>query len=113
MSEGLPSESAGMTLVTDVAGCAAVQPHSIVSTTVLRAEGTRVVMFAFDAGEELSEHTAAVPVLLQVLSGRLEVTASGRTVHLTPGDLIHLPTRLPHSVVAVEPAHLQLTLLGP
>ena len=107
-----PPNPEEMTLIVDVAGRAALQPESTVSTTVLRADGARVVVFAFDSGQELTEHTAALPVLLQVLSGRLAVTASGRTVNVTPGDLIHLPARLPHSVVALEPTHLQLTLIG-
>ena len=106
-----PTRPGAMTVVTDLAGRTATQPDSTVSTTVLRAEGARVVLFAFDTGQELSEHTAAVPALLQVLTGRLAVTASGRTVDLAPGDLIHLPARLPHAVTAHEPALLQLTLL--
>jgi quercetin dioxygenase-like cupin family protein len=101
----------GMTAVTGVAARAVMQPDSTVSRTVLRAEGARLVVFAFDAGQELSEHTAAVPVLLQVLSGRLSVTAAGRTVELAPGDVVHLGTRVPHSVLALEPTHLLLTML--
>lgn len=107
-SEQPPTE---MTLVTGLADRVAVQPKSTVSSTVMRAEGARVVLFAFDTGQELTEHTAAVPALLQVLAGRLTVKASGRAVDLTPGDLVHLPTRLPHAVLAHEPTLLQLTLL--
>jgi quercetin dioxygenase-like cupin family protein len=106
-----PDLTAEMTVVTDPRARAVVQPDSTVSSTALRAEGVRVVIFTFDTGQELSEHTAAVPVLLQVLSGRLAVTASGRTVELAPGDLVHLPTRLPHAVLAHEPTVLQLILL--
>lgn len=106
-----PEPQPGLAVVHDLASRAAIQPDSTVSSTVLKAEGVRVVMFAFDEGQELSEHTAAVPVLLQVLSGRLTVTASGRTVDLLPGGLVHLPTRLVHAVRAVEPTVLQLTLL--
>ncbi len=108
---GAPAQPSVMTVVTALPARTALQRESTVSTTVLKAEGVRVVLFAFDTGQELSEHTAAVPALLQVLSGRLAVTASGRTVDLTPGDLVHLPTRLPHAVVAHEPTLLQLTLL--
>lgn len=111
MTDTAPATADQMTLVTDLAGRATVQPDATVSTTVLRAEGARVLLFTFDTGQELTEHTAAVPALLQVLAGRLQVTASGRTVDLTPGALIHLPTRLPHSVLALEPTQLQLTLL--
>ncbi|MEZ5117765.1 MAG: cupin domain-containing protein [Candidatus Nanopelagicales bacterium] len=101
----------GMTDLADLAQLVDVAEGSIVSRTVLRGAGAKVVLFAFDTGEELSEHTAAVPVLLQALSGALDVTADGRTVHLRPGGLIHLAARVPHSVVAPEPARLLLVLL--
>ena len=39
------------------------------------------------------------------------ITAAGRTVTLRPGDLIHLQTRLPHAVKALEPSKLALFLL--
>jgi quercetin dioxygenase-like cupin family protein len=102
-----------MTSVDDATGLVAVQPESTVSRTVLRAEGVRVVLFAFDAAQELTEHTAAMPVLLQVPSGHLRVTADGRTVDLRPGGLVHLGTRLPHAILALEPSLLVLTMLDP
>lgn len=94
-----------------VAHLVQVQEDSTVSRTVLKAEGVRVVLFSFDAGQVLTEHTAAMPVLLQTLDGHLRVTADGRTVDLRPGDLVHLTTRLPHSVEAVEPSRLLLTMI--
>lgn len=103
----------GMTDLSDVGSLVAVQPEGTLSRTVLRAEGVRVVLFAFDAGQELTEHTAAVPVLFQALDGHLRVTADGRTVDLVPGGLLHLATRVPHAVVAVEPSRLMLTMLDP
>ncbi len=104
---------ATMTYVERVTDLAAITPDSTVSRTVLKADGATVVLFAFDAGQELSEHTAAVPVLIQALSGRFQVTAAERTVELVPGGLIHLDTRLPHAVLAVEPGTFLLTLLDP
>lgn len=89
----------------------AVASQSTVSRTILRAEGVRLVLFAFDEGEELSEHTAAMPVLLQALDGRFEITAAGRTVTLVPGGVVHLGTRTPHAVLAQEPGRLLLTML--
>lgn len=97
----------------DLRDLVAVAPGAIVSRTVLRDEGVRVVLFAFDDGEELSEHTAAVPILLQVLDGRLRVTADGRTADLQPGGLIHIGARVPHSVQALVPARMALILLDP
>jgi quercetin dioxygenase-like cupin family protein len=102
-----------MTDVRDVASLVDVAPDSTVSRTVLKAEGARMVLFSFDAGQELTEHTAAVPVHLQALDGRFEITAAGRTVDLGPGDVIHLGTRTPHAVRAKEPSRLLLTMLDP
>ncbi len=90
-----------------------VAPESTVSRTVLKAEGVRVVLFAFDAGQELSEHTAAVPILLQVLDGRLRVGADGEQVEITPGGIVHIGSRVPHDVLALEPCRMVLTMLDP
>jgi hypothetical protein len=68
--------------LSDVASLVEIQPEATVSRTVLQAEGARVVLFSFDAGQVLTEHTAAVPALLQVLDGHLRITADGRTVDL-------------------------------
>ena len=46
----------------------------------MQKAGGNVVLFSFDTGEELSEHTAAMPVFVQTLKGRLKVTGNGRTV---------------------------------
>jgi quercetin dioxygenase-like cupin family protein len=107
------SDDPSMTYLADVSALVDVATESTVSRTVLKGEGARLVVFSFDAGQELTEHTAAVPVLLQALDGSLQVTASGSTVTLAPGDVIHLPTRVPHSLVATEPSRLLLTMLDP
>jgi quercetin dioxygenase-like cupin family protein len=100
-----------MTDLADIAQLVEVAPDSTVSRTVLKAEGARLVLFSFDAGQELTEHTAAVPVLLQALDGRFEITAAVRTVDLLPGGVVHLGTRTPHAVVAKVPSRLLLTML--
>ncbi|MDE0573387.1 cupin domain-containing protein [Demequina sp. B12] len=107
------STDGAMTTVADLADLVTVQPESTVSRTVLKAEGSRIVLFAFDQGQVLTEHTAAMPVLLVVLEGRLAITADGRTDELLPGGVIHLTTRLPHAVEAREPSKLALIMLDP
>ncbi|WP_227589830.1 cupin domain-containing protein [Demequina pelophila] len=104
---------ARLTHVEDLAALVTVQPESTVSRTVLKEEGVRIVVFAFDAGQVLTEHTAAVPVLLEVLEGRLAITADGRTEELLPGAVMHMGTRLPHAVDALEPSKLALIMLDP
>ncbi|WP_454293938.1 cupin domain-containing protein [Salana multivorans] len=106
-----PSESPGMTYVPEAFELVEIQPESTVSRTVLKAEGVRVVLFGFDAGQVLTEHTAAMPVVLHTVRGHLRVTADGRTVDLLPGDLLHLRTREPHAVEAVAASILSLTMV--
>ena len=100
-----------MSALASLSGLVSVQPEATVSRTVLKAEGVRIVMFAFDTGQVLTEHTAAMPVLISVVSGALDITADGRTERLVPGGIIHLDTRLPHAVEALEPTVMALTML--
>ncbi|EJF51700.1 cupin domain-containing protein [Schaalia georgiae] len=100
-----------MTDLQDVAAMVAVNEGATVSRTVMHAEGVRLVLFSFDTDEYLSEHTAAMPVLLFALEGALEIEADGRVVVLKPGDVIHFGTRLPHAVRALEPSKLALYML--
>ena len=100
-----------MTDVQDIASMIQINEQATVSRTVMHCEGMRLVLFSFDKDEILSEHTAAMPVILQTLEGALEITADGRTVILRPGDVIHFGTRLPHAVRALEPSELALFML--
>lgn len=102
-----------LTFVDSLGGEIEYMAHSTVSKTLLRAEGVNVVLFSFAAGEELSEHTAAMPVLVQVLEGELEVSANGETVTLRPGGLVHFETRLAHAVKATVPTKMVLYMLPP
>lgn len=77
------------------------------------ADGARVVVFRFAAGQILAEHKAAFPILVQSIDGHIEFTADGRTIDLRPGGIAHLPARLLHEVRAVTDATLLLTMLDP
>ena len=62
-------------------------PNGIVSRTVLRTPGARVVLFGFSEGQELSEHSAPHQALVQILEGQCEFRVSGETHRLNAGDL--------------------------
>ncbi|MDO5065864.1 MAG: cupin domain-containing protein [Propionibacteriaceae bacterium] len=107
------TENLTLSVVKDVASQVQINESATVSRTVMKAEHCRAVLFAFDEGEKLSEHTAAMPVALQTLEGRLLIEADGQSVELVPGDLMHFGTRLPHAVTALEPSKLLLLMLDP
>jgi quercetin dioxygenase-like cupin family protein len=105
------SDEIGFTTVANAAGMAAYEPGRAKPVSVLKATGTNVVVFAFDAGTGLREHVAQQPVLLQALEGTLTVELGNEVVKLRPGDLLHIEPGVPHSVEAVERAKLQLMVL--
>lgn len=85
---------------------------SIVSRTFFTAGGLKAILFGFARGQELSEHTAAVPAVLHFLRGRARLTLGGKTGSASPGTWAYLPARLPHSVLAEEEVEMLLLMLG-
>lgn len=77
-----------------------IPPDTIVSRTLYTDEAVKVIIFGFAAGQELSEHTAAVPAVIQILQGEADVTVGGDKLNGQPGMWVHMTPRLPHSIVA-------------
>ena len=88
-----------------------VPPDAIVSRQVVNDAAVKVTLFGFAAGQELSEHTASKPALLQVLTGEGTFGFSNQVVDVGPGSFAHLPPHLPHAVTARTPLVLLLTLI--
>lgn len=86
-------------------------PNGIVSRTVLRTATSRVVLFGFAAGQELTEHTSPYHALVQGLSGECDFDVSGKTYRLQAGDLLSMPPNAPHALRAVTDFSMLLTLL--
>ena len=101
------------TTIEDLAQAVAIQSGAVVSKVVHRNDDLDVTVFWFDAGEGLTEHTAARPAIVQVLSGRLRITADGDEIDAIPSTWIHMSAGAPHSLEAVEPSVMLLTLLPP
>lgn len=101
------------TLIPDLLGRAEVPEQGTLSRVLHEDGHLRLVLFAFDAGQELTEHTASVPAVLQVISGRFRVTAGGDSLTMSPADWLLLDAHEPHSLVAEEPSRLLLTMLRP
>ena len=88
-------------------------PNGIVSRTLLRTDTMRVVLFGFDAGQELTEHTAPYHALVQILSGRCRFTLDGQAHDLQAGNALYMAPGAPHAVLATERFSMLLTLSKP
>ena len=100
-----------LTTFAQVGDLVTVQDEATVSRTVLKSAGGRIVVFAFAAGQILTEHTASMPVFVQALEGHLRISGGGETFDLHPGGLVYFPTRLAHAVEAVTDAKKQLIMV--
>ena len=98
-------------LLEDVAAEIDIPKDGTLSRVLAKESPIRLVAFAFDAGQELTEHTAAVPVVVQVVSGSLTVEVGGERHRLTPRSWMLLGAGEPHSVHAEEPSKMLLTMI--
>ena len=87
------------------------QDGAVVSRIVVKRETGSVTLFAFDAGQELSEHTAPYDALVQILDGEAAITIAGRPHRLSAGEMILLPAHQPHAVQAVSRFKMLLTMI--
>ena len=84
--------------------------RGIASRILAKTEGGNLTLFAFDAGEGLSAHTSPFDAFVMVLEGALTLTVGGVPVNATPGTIVALPANVTHSVDAVEPSRMLLTM---
>ena len=84
---------------------------SVVSKTMLEEKCGTITLFAFDAGTELSEHTAPFDAMVQVVDGKALITIDGKPHELEEEDIIIMPADIPHAVKANGPFKMLLTMI--
>jgi quercetin dioxygenase-like cupin family protein len=98
------------TVVADLQAMVDVADQGIVSKAIVENEHHKLIHFTLAAGQELSEHTASVPAVIQILQGRGSVTLGGHVHEGRPGMLYYMPAELKHAVVADEDLVFLLTM---
>ncbi|WP_044303683.1 cupin domain-containing protein [Rhodopirellula sallentina] len=88
-----------------------IQGGSTISKTLHQDDNLKIVLFGFDAGQELSEHTAAVPAIMHFLEGKADVTVGADESVAGANTLYHMEAKMPHSIRATEPTKMLLMLL--
>jgi quercetin dioxygenase-like cupin family protein len=85
--------------------------QGIASRVLARTSGGNVTLFAFDAGQGLTEHTSPFDALVIVLAGSFVLTIGGSPVRAPQGSIVRMPADVPHAVDAPEPARMLLIML--
>lgn len=88
------------TLVENLAALVATTPDSVISRTFYKDECLKAILFGFDAGQELSEHTSSQAAIIQIVEGEADVTVGEDRHDLRAGSWLHMPPRLKHSIHA-------------
>jgi quercetin dioxygenase-like cupin family protein len=84
---------------------------SVVSKTLKQNPSGTITLFAFDAGEGLSEHSAPFDAVVQVIEGKGHFVIGGEDHNLTEGQLIIMPANVPHAVKADQKFKMLLIML--
>lgn len=99
------------TTIRDLRAPVEIPDDGIVSRAIHSDEDVRVVLFSFAAGQQLSDHTAPMPVTLEIVEGDATITLGDEIVEGRAGTWLHMPASTPHSVVAKTAVTMLLTLL--
>lgn len=88
-----------------------IQKDAIVSKMILKNDGGTVTLFAFDAEQSLSKHSAPFDALFHCIEGKFTVTIDNASNFLLKDELILLPSNIPHAVHADEASKCILTMI--
>ena len=106
------SEQDGVPIGTDrLSGLVDYQDDAVVSKTLLKKDTGSVTLFAFDRGQELSEHTVPHDALVYLVDGEAEIAVSGQPHRLRGGDVLLMPGNEPHAVRATRRFKMLLTMI--
>ena len=86
-------------------------PHEtehVQGRAIFTDEHVKVLVFPFEAGQALTEHTAPHPVALHFLDGWADVTVGSNAMEARAGTWIHMPPHEPHSIHARTPCMMLL-----
>jgi quercetin dioxygenase-like cupin family protein len=87
------------------------QDGSIVSRTLIDKNAGTVTLFAFSAGQGLSEHTAPYDALVYIVDGEADITISGKKLHLIQGEMTIMPASEPHALKASQRFKMMLIMI--
>jgi quercetin dioxygenase-like cupin family protein len=85
--------------------------NGTLSRTIYRDDNVKIVLFGFSGGQELSQHTASVPAIIEILQGDARVTLDVEEKELSAGSWVYMEAKLPHAVYARTDVVMLLTML--
>jgi quercetin dioxygenase-like cupin family protein len=109
MAEKKREELVGKVL--PVNGLLQYQEGTVASRMIVFKKAGTITLFAFDAGEGLSEHSAPYDAILTVTDGSADISFAGTPQTVNAGEMIILPANIPHAVKAPQRFRMTLTMI--
>ncbi len=103
----------GYGYVADLRSEVEVPRGGILSRTLYEDDRVALTIFAFDTGQELTEHASSRAAVIEVLEGEAELLLDGEPQTARPGTWIAMPPGMRHALRATSPFVMVLTLLKP
>jgi len=97
--------------VQDLRQQAKVPEDGILSQTLQNDDRTRVILFGFAAGQELSAHTAPFPAMLTFLKGDALLKLGSEEQRATEGTFVYMRPNLEHGIKAQTDVVMLLTMI--
>ena len=85
--------------------------ESVVSKTLLKKEAGNITLFAFEAGQGLSEHTAPFDAVVYIVDGEAQITIGGETQTVAAGEMLIMPANVPHALHAARRFKMLLVMI--
>ena len=89
----------------------AYQDGSVVSRMIVYKKSGTLTLFAFDAGEGLSDHTAPYDAIATIIDGEAEITIEKEPFLLKEGQMNIMPANKPHALHAQQRFKMLLTMI--
>jgi quercetin dioxygenase-like cupin family protein len=97
-------------LFSDLAAEVQIPANGILSRTLYNDDQVKVLVFGFDAGQELSAHTAPMAASLYFVSGEATLTLGDDVQEAKAGTYAHMPPQLTHGIFAKTPVVMMLQM---
>lgn len=97
--------------VNQIVDLVSYQEGSIVTRTIVKNSNGSVTLFAFDKGQEISEHKVPFDATAHILDGEVEITVSDEPHLLKEGEMIVMPANQAHALKAVRSFKMVLSMI--
>jgi quercetin dioxygenase-like cupin family protein len=95
----------------DLAASIEYSNEATVSKMIIKKQTGNITLFAFDAGQGLSEHSAPFDAFVQVIDGRGQIIIDKEQFDLERGQGIVMPANIPHAVKADQRFKMMLVMI--